>query len=592
MAPSKIVYRYISILALLCIGDTMTAQTLQATRKTDWSKAGLKDTITSYSTIINIMSYGGVADGITPNDTAFQNALNALNHKPGTILFPVGNYLFRQSMNLQDSMVLQGTGSTSKLSFNLGGSTQNMINVQGSNDTGTWNISQPIKRNDTIIYMNNTAGLNIGDWIYLYGNDSLLITSSWAYGTAGQILQITDVQVNKITTDQVIRNNYPLSFAGKIRRLLPVKRTGIECLYIERLDSTIDQTSNINFTNAVNCWVIGVESNKTNFAHLELTRSSHITVRGNYFHHSQHYGGSGQGYGVAVQYTSGDCLVENNIFEHLRHSMLVQAGANGNVFAYNYSKDPFWNEPSLPTNAAGDAVCHGNYAYLNLFEGNILNNIVIDNSHGINGPFNTFFRNRAELYGIIQNTGPATDSMNYLGNEITNTGPFMGNYILAGNGYFEYGNNVKGIITPTGTSALPEHSLYITGTPGYWMPSVGYPNIGTPYTYNAGSNSARLRYTAGNMTDCAKNPKFIPNAVGRFNKEENNITIYPNPATQNISISSATTINKVEIFNLTGQLLYANTFNARNVLVDITQLMPGLYFVKINSEYTKQLIIQ
>jgi hypothetical protein len=56
-------------------------------------------------------------------------------------------------------------------------------------------------------------------------------------------------------------------------------------------------------------------------------------------------------------------------------------------------------------------VLHGNYPFANLFEGNINQNTVIDNSHGKNGPYNTFFRNRSELWGVVMNNSPATDSV-------------------------------------------------------------------------------------------------------------------------------------------------------------------------------------
>lgn len=582
----NIVYNGFFLLILLFSYCQSDAQTLQASRRTDWSRAGLKDTIAGYSTVINIMSYGGVADGITSNDTAYLNALSALSNKPGVIFFPAGSYKFQHPLNLKDSTVIAGEGIASKFLFDMGGAAENMININGLNDTGVWQVNQPISKNDTNIYLNTTSGINVGDWLCLYGNDTALITSGWAYKTVGQIFQVVNIYSNKIITDQPLRRNYDIAFNGKLKRIIPIKRAGVECVYIERVDSTAAQTSNIDFVNAVNCWMIGVESYYTNFSHVEIDYSSHITIRGNYMHHSHGYGGNGQGYGTTVEYTSGDCLIENNIFEHLRHSMLIQAGANGNVFAYNYSKDPFWNEPSLPANAAGDAVCHGNYPYMNLFEGNILNNIVIDNSHGINGPFNTFFRNRAELYGIIQNSSPATDSMNYIGNEVTNTGPFMGNYILAGNGYFEYGNTIKTVITPVGTSMLPEHSLFLTTVPGYWTSSASYPNIGTPYAYNVGNNSAKIRYTAGATADCRKNPKFIPDAVSTLLKEANTITFYPNPARQNIFISSTTDIHNIEVMNNVGQVIFKNIYHSKNITINIESLTNGFYFVRINGTKT------
>jgi len=91
--------------------------------------------------------------------------------------------------------------------------------------------------------------------------------------------------------------------------------------------------------------------------------------------------------------------------------VLLQSGANGNVISYNYSLNPNQSD-SPPANGAGDLVLHGNYPFANLFEGNICQNVMIDASHGINGPYNTFFRNRVQLYGIIMSPSPATDSMN------------------------------------------------------------------------------------------------------------------------------------------------------------------------------------
>lgn len=570
--------KYLPLAIVLVLSTTTGAQTIPPARLTDWSHAGLQDSIPSYTNVVSILSYGGIADGVTPNDTPFQNALAALNGQPGTILFPAGSYLFAHSISLPDSTVLQGTGSTSKLLFDLAGNTQDMINIQGSLGANIWGVSQYLSKNDTTIYLDSTTGLNIGDWVILYGNDSSLLFSDWAYGSVGQIFHIKDIQANKIVTDMPSRRDYPASFSARLKRITPVKDVGIECLYLERKDSTTQQTTNINFTCAVNCWVLGVESFRTNFAHIGLTRSSHITIRGNYFHHSWHYGGSGQGYGIATQYTSGDCLIENNNFEHLRHSMLVQAGANGNVFAYNYSKDTYWDEPVLPANSAGDAVCHGNYPYLNLFEGNILQNIIVDDSHGINGPLNTFFRNRAQLYGIVMNTGTPTDSVNYVGNEVTNPTFPYGNYSLSGAGHFQFGNNIKGTITPAATTALPENSLYLDAAPGYWMASLTFPPIGTPYPYNSVKNPAQTRYISGDFTDCTPNPHFTPLSVSNISGQDTPIEFYPNPVDEDlfVTVPAAQTFH-FYLYNALGQLISSGTLGGVNPHLSMCRFRPGVY---------------
>ena len=75
---------------------------------------------------------------------------------------------------------------------------------------------------------------------------------------------------------------------------------------------------------------------------------------------------------------------------------MAKQGANGNVFAYNYSLDPYRSED--PHDAGSDMLLHGHYPFANLFEGNIGESIIVDDTWGPAGPYNTFFRNRADLY--------------------------------------------------------------------------------------------------------------------------------------------------------------------------------------------------
>ncbi|MBK9718185.1 MAG: hypothetical protein IPO85_11865 [Saprospiraceae bacterium] len=112
-----------------------------------------------------------------------------------------------------------------------------------------------------------------------------------------------------------------------------------------------------------------------------MNNSSNIEIKGNYFTRSYGYGSGGRGYGVELEMTSGNCLIENNIFEHLRHSFLLQACANGNVIAYNYSFDPFWQKHSCHQIPRARFSPSWQLDLSKSFEGNICQNIVIDNSH-------------------------------------------------------------------------------------------------------------------------------------------------------------------------------------------------------------------
>ena len=457
--------------------------------------AGYHGTIPVYSTVKNITDYGGSGDGITVNDLALQNAITSLANQNGVIYFPAGTFLFNSPITLRSGLVIRGEGATNTtLKFNLAGS-NNLITIAGDSSTSIANITSSVFKDQSSLTVDNASLFQVNDYIKIYQNDASLVNDSWALESVGQIIHIENISGNTIYFSNALRRNYLLTDAPKIRRLTMATGVGIECLKIKRMDSGGLQKSNLNFSNAAKCWVKGVESDSCNFAHIQIANSTNIEVTNCYFHGAFAYGSGGEGYGISCEYTSGECLIENNIFKHLRHSMLLQSGANGNVFDYNYSIEPFKSE-SLPNDLSGDIVMHGNYPYVNLFEGNIVQNIFVDASHGINGPYNTLFRNRAESYGIIISSG-AGDSTNIVGNEINGTGFGKGNYLMQGNGNLEYGNNKNNTIIPAGTTTLPDKSYVYSSIPAFWNISSPWPSVGIPNTLNTGTIPAKERYVAG-----------------------------------------------------------------------------------------------
>jgi hypothetical protein len=259
--------------------------------------------------------------------------------------------------------------------------------------------------------------------------------------------------------------------------------------------------------------------------------------------------------------------------------MLLQAGANGNVFAYNYSFDPFWS--SIPNNSAGDMVLHGNYVYANLFEQNICQNIVIDDSHGPNGPHNTFFRNRGEGFGIFFSASNSPNQ-NFLGNEITNTSfPYsFVNYTIQGTGHFLHGNNDKGTLKPTGTAALPEISYVYTSRPDF-VPVNQWGTMGTPNVVNGNVIPAFNRYTNNSIFDGACTSPI----VGAIEVEENALMkIYPNPVHRILNIESEKTIENVYIYNGLGQVVQIQSINERFGALELGNLEAAVYFIRIEFE--------
>lgn len=569
-----------AVLFVFLLQSVVFSQNLTSSRRTDWSVAGVEDTIPVYSNIYDFLQYGGANDGITSNNPALQSLLSSIS-EPSIIYFPTGTYLFDGPVQLKDSVVIRGAGNDSTVFlFNLGGANQNAMIISGNVNPAACAITGNVTK-DQFLLGAGACTLQPGNWYHLVFNDTALMYSSWAYGSAGQLVHYKDTTVNgweefyypfrrTITTQELPR----------LYKVNPISGVGVECLKIVRQDATSGQTSNIVMNCAVNCWIVGVESEMTNFAHIEISRSSNIEVKGNYIHHAHAYGGGGQGYGVALQYSAGQCLIENNVFEHLRHSVLLQSGANGNVIAYNYSTDPNWEE--FPQNSAGDLVCHGNFPYLNLFEGNVVQNIVVDNSHGMNGPFNTFYRNRAELYGIVMSSGVYTDSTNFIGNEITNTGFLLGNYLLAGNGNYAYGNNVNGTVQPTGTNTLSDTSLYLKNQPALFPSFVSWPVIGYPVAFNHNIIPAQWRFQHQSYNDCTLNYGIVPDTTSQAGIENfsESVGVYPNPVHDVLTLVLHKNNCRYELYDMKGVLHLAGPA-AGEYKLSMDGIIPGVYILKL-----------
>ncbi len=564
------------------------SQTIPANRTVDWSLAGLTNGMQEHTTVVNITDFGGIADGITTNNTAFSNALNALNNNPGVIFFGNGVYLFDQALTLPDNVIIRGNSADSTtLRFAASG---DLIRITGSIESQQINVLQDASKNQTYLVLETNHNLSSGDYLKLTLDDVGYITSSWANRTVGQIIEISHVVNDTVFLRSPLRMDYPITLSPWVRKINPRKNVGIECLKVLRGTNDAFQSDNIHFEYAVESWVKGVESDSCNFAHIGISNSSNIEVRNSFFHDAYSYGNGGKGYGIMIHMTSNECLIENNVFKKLRHAMILQAGANANVFGYNYSIEPYWTEVSLPATSSGDMVLHGNYAYANLFEGNIGQNIVIDDSHGKNGPFNTFFRNRADLYGIFMNNNPASDMQNIVGNEVTNTSFTLGLYLIFGTDHLLHGNNIKGTINPSGTQVLSDTSYYLSEQPLFLSGTLQFPLIGTPNTYKSGENKAKMNYDDDIFTYCQADTEVTDPTAGLTKNEIVQTYIYPNPSSGVIHVETPTENNHLIVYSVLGKEMFSTKFTGNTTSVDIRQLPAGVYLISINSSKYHRLV--
>lgn len=572
--------RIIFILLVLLVGS-LFAQDIPKERLVDWSNVGARSDIANIYAVVDFLKLKNEMNLSDDEAIAYllENKVAGFNR----IYFRNGTYNFTKPFVLSDSTSIVGESSEyTILEFDLGGNNHLISSIGKSNkDTTFLSLSLITGTNSFSIKNHN---LKSGDIIYLFDEDGEKITSDWAKYSTGQIIEIESVTNDLVLLKSQIRRDFKSEDNPRIVTLDLKRNINISKITIIRKDQTESQTGNIYLEYVKDASVSCVRSYNSNFAHITIANSLNCQVTGSYFQDGFNYGGGGKAYGVMIQFATSECLVYNNQFNHLRHSMILQAGPNGNVISYNYSKDPSWTDVALPANSAGDLVLHGNYPYMNLFEGNTVQNIIIDDSHGQNGKYNTFFRNRAELYGIFMNAG--TNSQNYIGNEVTNSGFLLGNYVLSGSDHYEYGNNIKGKTTPINTDQIAISSLYLTKKLDYYD-EINWPPIGLSNKLGSNIIEAENSNKYNYLTAC----DYALSSI-EIEKDIISFLVYPVPVknTDKLHISSESSSNNLVIYDLLGNQLFESQFNQNNFRIDMSKFVKGIYFIYINGGFKKIII--
>jgi len=147
--------------------------------------------------------------------------------------------------------------------------------------------------------------------------------------------------------------------------------------------------ANFAMVDCAYCWISGVEGNYTDGDHAQVDWSYRGDILDSYFSNAYLHTPGSSDSDLVLRNKSSAMLVQNNIFERLHVSIMLEWGAAGNVIGYNYSLGAF------DTNAAnavlGGIDLHGAHPQFNLFEGNVLTAVGSDSTWGSHAN-NTSFR--------------------------------------------------------------------------------------------------------------------------------------------------------------------------------------------------------
>lgn len=400
----------------------------QLPRFIDWENTGLTSKIEYLDTLfLDLNEFVDISEKINSTIKSLSNST--------LIVIPEGTYVLSNPISLKSNIGIKGE-SIDKTKIII--ETRNAFNITGKLGKEISFIKLPNTYSDTLI---TNYDLILGDFLVLDIENGDWDTSpiDWANRSVGQ-----QFKIKKVINDSTYLLNNKLKFATDTSAVLklftPIENVTVSCLHLLRENQPSSVGYNIYLNYAFNCKINNIFSEKGDGAQVMLYNSFHCEVKDSYFYDSFEFNGSGtKGYGVTCASKTSYCRIENNIFRMLRHAMMVKQGANSNAFAYNYSFEVNRSEPI--SDFTGDISIHGHYPFYNLFESNVVQNIIIDHYWGQGGYFNTFLRNRVERYGIITTLNEnQTMNQNFIGNEMTAGFSLINYYSIAGEGHLEIGN--------------------------------------------------------------------------------------------------------------------------------------------------------
>ncbi|MBW2264279.1 MAG: dockerin, partial [Deltaproteobacteria bacterium] len=442
----------------------------------------------------SVQDFGAAGDGATDDASAFADAIAAASDG-SAIRIPAGTYVLRSGITIDKGVVLCGEGpGVSRLEFDTDSLGIDIVTY----DRGDWvSIESGYTKGSTTLAVVDGSSFGAGDYAELKQTNNWDVmdpegeweNASWVPEDAvGQVFRVVSVSGDTLTVEPPAHMDYDANYDPVVRRMGLVEGAGLQSLSISR--TSTGDAGTVQMKNAVACWMRDCISENTTTSHVDMSSALWCEVRDSIFNDAYDHGGGGHGYGTNLGGHVTASLVENNIFIHLRHSMLVQVGATGNVFGYNYSREPFQSEGGDWTPC--DISLHGHYPNMNLFEANTVQEADVSDYWGPCGPGNTFFRNRLEAEGI--EVMDHSHRQNVVGNELT-TDPNIVSADDTVNDTWIHANYEDGSIhwdLENDVHEIPA-SLYLDSKPGFFE-ELDWPVTGADLAPDSGLLPAEQRY--------------------------------------------------------------------------------------------------
>lgn len=367
----------------------------------DWTSTGRRSEAPSAT--VSVLDFGAVANDGASDSAAFAAAVDAAseaarNGTPTTVEIPAGTFLLTETLALRSSVVLRGAGRDATfIDIDLSGADAEGITMVGAPfGNGEWTpLAADLERGERRVRVDGLAfGQNQVVEIE-QDNVSEMVSREewvvdWGQGASGMMALVADSGESVAVLDHVATDDYTVARNARIRPISAITRSGIESLTIERLDTGYGHIVAMRF--GYDLWVRDVETIKTSRAHIGIDTVGRCEVVSSNIHGAHDFGDGGRAYGISVARHTTNCKFEDNALWDLRHALIIQLGASGNVFGYNDARGSAGYEDRQPR---ADISLHGHWPQMNLFEGNVVDRVVFADWWGPVGPTNVLWRSCA-----------------------------------------------------------------------------------------------------------------------------------------------------------------------------------------------------
>lgn len=522
------------------------AEIIPATRRVDWSSAGVSGGIPNRSTVCATLDAAVYGNGTTDATAAIQSALAAC--PAGQVVYlPAGTYRITSGITIPSGKTLRGAGMGQTIIKN---STE-VAYLAGFNNSPDYYFTQSTARDITggntkgssTITTSSAHGWSAGDLVLIdqledpagdppitsTGGEGPCTWCSRASGTrpAGQIAKVVSVpDATTAVLELPLNKNYDKSPQG-IRLRGITANAGIEDLTLDSTSACAGANNGIFSNNfSENSWILRVEMKQVCRIGLLMATTYRNTVRGCKIHETTHHTSNG-GYLMWMMTAGSANAVEDNIFYNGLVGIIYNGALSGNVFAYNYITKT-WNS-DYPGRGSGGIASHGAQPMMNLFEGNYLDGPVISNDFTWGSTaYSTYFRNKQrtdtapdppvnQLYGVALFDNAWY--MNFVGNVFGTVGyetVYQSSEIYDGrkgifflndsgvtNTVLRHGNwdSVQNGQRWDGTIAdhsIPD-SMYLSSRPSWWCAEASWPPV-NPAGASVSAIPAKRRYDGAMCT--------------------------------------------------------------------------------------------